>query len=160
MMQTIISVLGTILGVILGWTLNCLYDRNAKKVKLCYSLQPATDRDGIIEPELRTKYSDSDYCIQVYNVGITPFLLEKFSLVYDNCIIVDCVIVENNKAIMPYENYTYHLNEQEYDSILHYCNKISIKKCDIIAYDVSGEKCISQLDLFLPNIQKSFCGCE
>lgn len=156
MLQTIISVIGTILGTILGWSLNCLYEQKVRKVKLCYSLQPAGNRDELVEYELRTKYSESDYCIEIYNIGTTPYFLEKFSLVYKHGIIVDCIIVENNKAIMPYERYTYHLNEQEYDSILYHCKKSDIKKCKVFAYDVADKRCVGEIDLFLPHLQSNF----
>lgn len=159
MLQTIISVIGTLLGTVLGWTLNCLYEQRTKKVKLCYSFQPVANRDELVEHELRTKYSQSDYCIQIYNIGTTPCFLEYFSLVYKNTIIVDCFILENDKAIMPYERYIYHLNEQELDAILYHCNKSNIKKCKVFAYDVGGKKCSSEIDLFIPNLQ-SFCGCD
>lgn len=156
MIQTIISVLGTILGTILGWSLNCLYENNVRKVKLCYSLQPA-NQDELTEHELRTKYSESDYCIEIYNVGTTPYLLEKFSLVYKKKIIVDCIIIDNNKAIMPYGSYTYHLNEQEYDCILHHCKKSDIKKCKVFSHDVAGKRCIGEIDLSLPHLQSNDC---
>lgn len=157
MLLTIISVLGTLLGTILGWSLNCLYENNVRKVKLCYSLQPVANQDELVEYELRTKYSESDYCIEIYNVGNTPYLLERFSLVYKKSIIVDCFIVEDNKAIMPYESYTYHLNQQEYDSLLYHCNKSDIKECKVFAYDVGGKRCVGEIDLFLPHMQSN-CG--
>lgn len=120
-------------------------------------MQPVANQDELIERELRIKYSESDYCIEIYNVGNTPYLLERFSLIYKSCIIVDCIIAENNKVIMPYESYTYHLNEQEYDSLLYHCRKSDIKECKVFAYDVGGKKSVGKMDLFLLRMQ-FFCG--
>lgn len=157
MIQTIISVIGTILGTILGWSLNCLYEQKIRKVRLYYSLQPEANQHELVEQELRTKYSESDYCIEIYNIGNTPYFLERFSLKYNKVIIADCYIVENNRVIMPHESYTYHLTEQEYNTIFYHCKEGDIKKCKVFAYDVGGKKCKGEIDLFLPYTQ-SFCG--
>lgn len=151
MIHTIITAISTILGAIIGWSLNYCSEAERRKIRLCYSLQTAESIDTI-EPELRTKYSESDYCIQIYNVGNTPYVLESFYLVHKKKIIVHCVITDNN-AIMPYEKYTYRLTEQEYDSILFHCKESNIKKCKVHAYDVGGKKCKGEIDLFLPHIQ-------
>lgn len=153
--QTVISVTGTLLGTILGWYLNCLYEQKVRKVKLCYSLQPVANQNELVEHNLRTKYSKSDYCIEIYNIGSTPYLLERFSLVHKNNTIVDCVITESDKSIMPYNFSTYHLSEQEYDAILYHCKESNIKKCKIVAYDVADKKCVGKIDLFLPHIQSN-----
>lgn len=150
--NTIVSVCGTIFGTVLGWTLNCLYAKRTNKAKLCFSLQPAADTDNI-EPESRTKYSDSDYCIEVYNIGNVPFILEQISLRYGNKIITDCIVIEENKTLLPYEHYKYRLNMQEYDAILWHCKENNLKECKVIAYDISGKGIKSHLDLVLPCIQ-------
>ena len=57
---------------------------------------------------------------------------------------------------MPFESYTYHLNEQEYDAILYHCKESNIKKSKIFAYDVGGKKCKGEIDLFLPSMQSNY----
>ena len=152
MIETIINVVGAIFCTVLGWTLNCIYENRAKKVKLTFSLQTSPDIEES-DKALRTKYSPSDYEIQVYNIGSTPYLLNQISLRYEKHTITDCMIIEEDKAIMPYESYIYHLNEQEYDAILWHCKRADLKECKVVAYDVSGKKCKGKLDLVLPYIQ-------
>jgi len=76
----IVNIGCTLLGTILGWFLNVLYENKVKKVKLCYLLQQSANIESNIAPEYRTKYSNSDYCIEVYNVGNTAVILEQISL--------------------------------------------------------------------------------
>lgn len=155
MEEIIISVISTILGSVLGWFLNCVYEKKIKKVKLSYSLQQSADINDT-DHELRTKYSPSDYEIQIYNVSDTPYILNQISLRYGKHTITDCIITEENKTIMPYTNYTYRLNEQEYDAIKWHCKKANLKECKVVAYDVNGKKCIGTLDLILPYLQSRF----
>lgn len=152
---SIISVLGVLSGTILGWTLNCLYDKRARKVKLCYSLQTVATNNERSDESPKNKYSESGYCIQIYNVGQTPYMLENISLRYKNSIIQDLDIIDN-KVVMPYEIYTYSLSMQEYDSIIYHCKKSNLKKCKVFTYDVSNKKCVGFLDLSFPYIQCHF----
>lgn len=150
----IIGVVGTLLGTILGWALNCIYERKKSELRLCFSLQPSNDRDDT-PPEQKTKYSDSGYCIYCYNIGQTPFFYDNMCLYYKKHTIMDCPQSSDAEAIMPYNFYVYELNMQEYKSLLHYCDEYDIKECNIIAYDISGKKCKAKLDLILPSLQAS-----
>lgn len=150
--NTIISVCGTVFGTVLGWTLNCIYSSQMNIAKLCFSLQQAADIEET-EPEVRTKYSNSNYCIEVYNIGNAPFILAQISLRYGKKVITDCIVTEENKTLLPYEHYRYRLNMQEYDAILWQCKENNLKECEVFAYDISGKKIKSRLDLVLPYIQ-------
>lgn len=153
-MVNIIANIGyTLVGTILGWVLNVLYENKVKKVKLCYSLQQLANVEDNVNLELRTKYSDSDYCIEIYNVGSTPIVLEQISLRYEKKVIVDCIITDENKTIQPYDHYTYTLNMQEYDAILWHCKNANLKRCKVSAYDVSGKRIKGSIDLVLPYLQ-------
>ncbi len=158
MINIMINIGCTLIGTIFGWLLNVLYKNRVKKVKLCYSLQPSTNIKDDVNFELRTKYSDSDYCIEVYNVGSTSILLERISLRYKNTIIIDCIITDENKAMKSCSHYIYRLNMQEYNAILRHCKTANLKKCKVISYDVSGKKIKGSMDLFLPYLQTCFKG--
>ena len=153
---TLIGVLGTLFGTVLGFILNYLQDSRNKKIKLCFSLQPSNMEEELIDKELRTKTSESGYCIQIYNIGQIPFLFEQISLRYKKSIITDCFNTDEQKAIMPYQGCYYKLSEQDYDAILHHCKKSNLKECKVIAYDVSGKKGKGKLELILPSIQADF----
>lgn len=150
---TIISVIGALAGAIIGSELTHYFDKQDKKIKLCFSIQPS-DEGNETEPEYRTKTSYSDYCIVIYNIGQTPVVLERISLRHKK-IITDCII-PNVITLMPYKSYTYQLTEQEYNAILFYCKHFQIKKCRVIAYDVGERSYRSELDLFLPHMQCDF----
>ncbi len=152
----IVNIGCTLLGTILGWFLNVLYENKVKKVKLCYSLQQSASIESNIAPEYKTKYSDSDYCIEVYNVGNTAVILEQISLRYKKRIITDCVITDEDKTIQPYGHYTYQLTMQEYDDIQWHCKNSNLKRCKVVAYDINGKRIRGSIDLILPYLQVNF----
>lgn len=151
--MAIIGVGGTLLGTVLGWALNCLQDSRSKKLKLCLSLQPGNLDSELMDEDLRTKTSESGYCMQIYNIGQMPFFFEQISLQYKKITIIDCINIEEQNVILPFKSYIYQLNMQEYNSILYHCKNSKLKECKVIAYDISGKKAKSKLDLTLPAIQ-------
>lgn len=152
---TIITVIGTLVGAVIGSVLTHHYDKQSRKVKLCFTLKHSGNEDRD-KTEHRIKTSPSDYCITVYNLGQTPFIIEQISLRHKKIgVITDCIIPEG-KTLMPYESFSYQLNEQEYDSIRYHCKQSDIKKCNIAVYDVGGKACKGELDLFLPHMQSDF----
>ncbi len=152
----IVNVSCTLLGTILGWLLTVLYENKIKKVKLYYSLQQSADIESNTDPEYRTKYSDSDYCIEVYNVGNTSIILEQISLRHKKGIVTDCVITDEDKTIQPFGHYTYQLSMQEYDAIQWHCEKANLKRCKVDAYDINGKRIRGSIDLILPYLQVNF----
>ena len=155
MLEIIIDIVCAIFCTVLGWFLNCIYEKRIQKVKLSYFLQQSADINEI-DHDLRTRYSPSDYEIQIYNISDTPYILNQISLRYKKHTITDCIIAEENKVIMPYTGFTYRLNEQEYDAIRWHCKKADLKECKVVTYDVSGKKCTGKLDLILPYLQSRF----
>lgn len=153
-LTAIITSISTIIGAILGWGLGTINERMNNRVKLCFTLQPY-DNGDLIEPELRTKTSESGYAIRVHNVGKVPFLLEQISLRIGNRTMVDCII-DDVKSLVPYDSIVYQLNQQEYDALLYHCKENSISECKVISYDVAKKRCESKLDLFLPKMQSEF----
>lgn len=128
-----------------------IFNFRIEKVKLNYSLQIATDTNET-ESSLRTKYSESDYCLQIYNTSSTPYILKYVSLRYEKHIITDCILTEEI-TLRPYEKYVYRFSEQEYDTICWHCEKSDLKNCKAIAYDINNKKSTGKLDLILPYLQ-------
>lgn len=126
--MAIIGVGGTFAGTVLGWALNCLQDSRNKKLKLCFSLQPSNLDSELIDEDVRTKTSESGYCIQICNIGQIPFFFEQISLQNKKITIIDCINAEEQKSILTYKNYIYQLNMQEYNSILYHCKKAKLKE--------------------------------
>ncbi len=151
----IIGVAGTLLGTILGWILNCVYESRKSKFRLCVVLQASKDMDDTPR-ELKTKYSNSGYCLHCYNIGQSPFFIDNMTLFHKGTTIIDGIQASGNEAILPYNFCEYELTVQEYDNLLYHCQNLKIKKCDVVAYDISGKKCKAKLDLFHPAMQSSF----
>ena len=57
----------TILGVIIGWGLNEVSAIRRAKPKLCFKLNSTPDSE-LVEAELRTKTSASEYSIDIYSL--------------------------------------------------------------------------------------------
>lgn len=144
-----LTVIGTLLGTVLGWVLNYLQDKINKKTRMCFSLQTGNVNEEIDEKDLESKYYKSDYCIQIYNIGQKPYLLDNLSLQYRRNTITDCTIDKDIKLIMPYRSLSYQLNKQDYDNIVYHCKKENLKKCKVVAYDINGKKTKGFLDLYL-----------
>ena len=154
-LTAIITSVSTIIGAILGWGLGTINERMNNRVKLCFSLQ-SYDNGDLIEPEYRTKTSESGYAIRVYNVGKVPFLLEQISLRKGSGrTIIDCVVFDV-RPLVPYGSMTYQLSQQEYNTLLYYCKESDISECEAIAFDVTKKKCKGKVDLFLPTLQLEF----
>jgi hypothetical protein len=152
LIMAIIGVIGTLLGTILGWALNCIQERRNNRIKLCFSLRASGLEDELIKEELRTKYSESGYCMQIYNIGQIPFLFDIFlcSIKKQHILIA---LIQRNK--MQY----YHIRAIFIDSVCRsmiqfcHCKKEKLKECEVVAYDISGKKSKGRLDLILSVVQ-------
>lgn len=156
MIQTILAGIFTIVGTILGWTLNGIRENLNRKVKLCFQLQITEDQNELPPLECRTKTSESGFGLEIYNIGQTPVFIDYVRLYYRKTIIVDCFMTE--LRLMPYEKSTYNLMMQDYDAILYHCKKLNVKKCKVAAYDVIGKREKGELDISW--LQEPFCGEE
>ena len=139
----VLGIIGTLLGAALGWLLNSL----SLKPKLCFVLKEQQNKDELTSKELRNKYSDSDYTVEIFNLGSTPVAVGTFGIYYKKTTLLDGADID--KIIKPYETIVYELNEQNIDTIRYHCKKSGIKKCDVIAYDVTGKRIKSVLDTTL-----------
>ena len=80
MFELICNGLFTLLGVFIGWFLNQVSSVRQARPRLCFCFCN-TSKDELIEKELRTKTSASDYGIEIYNVGQSPFIKENCWLI-------------------------------------------------------------------------------
>ena len=99
------------------------------------------------DKELRTKYSNSDYSIEIYNLGPTPFILDRFTLMHKKGMLIECPVTEEDKTLSQQKNMVYILQEQDAETLHWFCKKNRPKKCKVLAYDIAG-KCIkTKLDV-------------
>lgn len=99
------------------------------------------------DKEFRTKYSNSDYSIEIYNLGPTPFILDRFTLMHKKGMLIECPVTEEDKTLSQQKNMVYILQEQDAETLHWFCKKNRPKKCKVLAYDIAG-KCIkTKLDV-------------
>lgn len=133
-MDLIIGVLGAVIGAFAGWFLNEWSTSRRERPKLCFQMVN-TPESELIPKEYRTKTSESEFGIEIFNVGKTTVHLEHFSLCYENVILVDC-FMEDVVALRPDERTTYTMMEQDTKALQRHCNQKRFEKCDVIAYTV------------------------
>lgn len=147
MNEIIINVVCSIFCVVLGVSLDRIFQKRSEKPKLHFSLQSADE----INNEYGTKYSPSGYQIEITNVSEKPYLLTQISLLNENKVMVDCFV--DNEILQPFGCCIYELSNQEYNAIKWHCKKTGIQKCTVVAYDKTDKRVKGELDLFLPYMQ-------
>lgn len=140
-----IGIAGTIGGTVLGWWLNKKSSQKEKEPKLCFLLVRSQNEEDLTPRNQRTKYSDSGFGVKIYNLGMTPVIINEFGLYYKDDIVTDGLVVD--KTIVPYEYTIYELSQQEYDNICDYCRNDDMKKCDIVVYDVAEKRIEETMDV-------------
>lgn len=145
----------SILGVVVGWFLNEISAKYRAKPKLCFKTTSTPD-DELIEKEMRTKTEMSEYSIEIYNIGQSPFLLQNFSLYHNKKLLIDCHVVENERTILPYQRMSYTLMEQEANTLERHCRKLKFKDCKVWAYDIEGKRIKTTLDVSWIALRASF----
>ena len=143
-----------IAGVVIGWALNELTIVFRKRPKLCFQMVQTPD-DELIEKERRVKNSPSEYGIEIFNIGENPFILENFEICYEQKLLVDCRISENDRIILPYHSTVYTLSEQEANTLARNCKKEHFEKCQIIAHSVDDKTAEGLLEVPLLAIRAS-----
>lgn len=136
----------TLLGVILGQS----FSRYNNRTRLVFVPEGTPDSE-LVEKELRTKTSLSEWSICIYNVGTSPYFPDSFYISYKGKLLVECYdICTENKVILPSDSYTYTLMEQDasalqdnfskyykkpgrlYMCIMHFLQKIPIVQNHIV----------------------------
>lgn len=141
-----ISGVFSILCVVAGWWLNEASTKRREKPKLCFNMTGTPD-DELQSKETRTKTSNSDYGIEVYNIGSSPFIMERFSLYHKKKLLVECHFDEPDRAILPYKSIVYTLMEQQADALEYHCEEEKFDQCSVIAYDIEGKQFKCSLDV-------------
>ena len=131
-MDGLIQLVGGLAGVVIGWLLNEL---------------TGTPDSEVIEKGLRTKTSASEYSIEIYNFGQSPFILDQFALYDKGKLLIDCHITEQERTILPYKSMVYTLMEQEANALMFHCKQRRFQACQVTAFDVRGKKVSAKLDV-------------
>ena len=126
-------------GVVLGWILNVLTTVVRERPKLCFQMVATPDSE-LTEKECRIKTSPSGQGIEIFNMGVKPFVLEKFEVSHKKKLLVDCYLPETDRIILPYHNVVYTLTEQESDAIDWHCKDEHFEICQITAYGIDGKR--------------------
>lgn len=151
----IISLGVTIIGAFAGWSLNEYSTFRRERPKLRFQMMH-TPENTLTEKTLRTKTSISEYSIEIFNVGKNTFILDYFSLIYKDKLLIDCFIDADKRVILPNENIVYTLMEQDTNALQYHCNQYQFEKCDVIAYSIDGKKAKGKLELPLFTLQANF----
>ena len=145
-MDGLIQLVGGLAGVVIGWLLNECSTRFRTRAKLCFKLTGTPDSE-VIEKGLRTKTSPSEYSIETYNFGQSPFILDQFALYDKGKLVIDCHITEQERTILPYKSMVYTLMEQEANALMSHCKQRRFQTCQVTAFDVRGKKVSAKLDV-------------
>lgn len=142
----LINGLFVLIGVIVGWGLSEVSTSLRSRARLCFTLTQLHNNE-LIEKELRTKTSLSEYSIEVSNVGQSPCLIEYIELRHKGTIVIDCFLEEGKKLLKPFHSSAYELMEQDANALEWHCKEDRFDHCKVIAYSVDGKKYKGKLDI-------------
>lgn len=136
----------TVLGVIIGWGLNEVSAARRLKPHLCFKLNSTPDAE-LVEEGLRTKTSSSEYCIEIYNVGQTPVILESFELTSKGQLIIQCPLFGPDMVILPFQSKTFVLMQRDAEALEWHSKELGFKQCKVTAIAVDGKQISGNLDV-------------
>ena len=134
--------------------LDSFINRRSKKPKLLFKLVSTTPSE-LIEKRFRTSTSNSEYTIDVYNLGADPYILERFSLTHRKNLILDYFIDDDDNTIQPYKHKKCILMEQDADALTWHQKKGKLKKCTVIVFDTQGKRYSTEMDIEFLSINSS-----
>ena len=112
-----------------------------QKPRLVCKLYYTPDNE-LVEKSLRTKYSTSEYGIEIINTGDKAILIDSFALCYKQATIVDgCEISRDERCIEPNKSIIYTFAQQQAEVLCYHCHKNNLKECDVYV-DIIGGKTI------------------
>ena len=129
--------------------------RRSGKPRLLFNLGNTTPSE-LMEKCFRTSTSNSEYTIDVYNLGADPYILERFSLTHGKKLIIDYFIENDDKIIQPYTHKKYILMEQDADALTWHQKNGKLKKCTVIAFDIQGKRHSTEMDIECLSFNSSF----
>lgn len=147
-----ISIISVVIGAFLGHFLS----NRDKKPKISIVVTYSNGED-VTPIENRTKYSDTEFCIELFNLGSRPIVLDEFILKNKNKM-VPCTLVGKERIVAPFQSVSYNLNQQELDNIIHWKKVYGTSKCKIIMCMINGEKLKQKMDLSLFNLGLPYDG--
>ena len=150
MIDEIIGAAISIVSVIIGIIINRFITLQDRKPKVCCSLTHTPDEE-VIEAEARTKTSQTEYSVEIFNLGTQPVIFDIFRIYYKRkkqSMIVDCPILEDNRVVMPYKSVIYILEQQDLRNLMFWCKKFNFRKCKVLIYCVDGKTIKSKIDLW------------
>lgn len=142
----LIPMFSSLIGVVVGWGLNIIssYVANKPLLKFVFSGVKETDTDD--DPSLRTKTSLSGEVLTVYNIGKRPVVLEYIRLERNGKVLIDCFLNDDQQIIEPYKTAEYQFMEQDRKALQEACNEEPFRKCDVVAYEISGNIISDEID--------------
>lgn len=126
--------------------IDIIVDKLSSKPRLQFAIT-GTRPSELDDKELRTKYSNSDYSIEIYNLGPTPFILDQFVLVHKKGLYIQCPVTEEDKTLSQQKNMVYILQEQDAETLRWFCKRDRFNKCEVWAYDINGKRIKTKLDV-------------
>ena len=127
-------------------TIDIIADVLSSKPRLQFAIT-GTRPSELDDKERRTKYSNSDYSIEIYNLGPTPFILDRFTLVHKKGMLIECPVTEEDKTLSQQKNMVYILQEQDAKTLCWFCKRDKFEKCKVWAYDITGKRIKTKLDV-------------
>ena len=159
--DSILSVLGTLAGALMGWGLSEFSKKRAARPNVVFGLC-GTPEDELTEKEFRTKTSLSEFTLEIFNLGTSPVVLQGFDLSYKRSFITDCSLDEKDRVILPFHSIKYSFMEQETKEILRCAYENNTDECTVTAYCLSGNQGLrrktikGKLDISWPHLISTF----
>ncbi|MBE5898098.1 MAG: hypothetical protein E7279_00675 [Lachnospiraceae bacterium] len=147
-MNLLIPSITSVIGVFIGFGLNLLSSHLMNKPKLSIAIKN-TQNDLIDDIETRTNTGNSEYSVEVFNIGQKHIIIDYFELYYKKGIIVPCHIDENDRVISPNNFIRYVLMEEDKSALMHYCSNEMINKCYVRVYLIDKKIINYEIDLSL-----------
>lgn len=130
--------------------------------KLLFSRPPLicrlynTPKSELIDRSRRTKYSDSEYGLEIINVGEKAFLIDRFALWNKKSIIIGmCAVTREDRCIEPNKSIIFTFSQQDAETLCYHCHKSNLKTCDVHILSIDGKTINVKLDVDPITLQMS-----
>ena len=134
------------LELFVGWLLKRLENHFDDRPRLRFELLP-TPKDECLPKEKRTKESNSDYRIQIWNIGKKPIILKQIALFNEEKMVTNCAPFTEPQLIEPFNSIIYQMDYQEADNIQWHCNRDFFECLNVKAYDIEDKTISGKLSV-------------
>ena len=145
----LIGVAGVLSGTVLGWFLS------KSQVKLSFGIGVNPDYEDTKSTGTQSGREVSRYQITCFNTGDKPFMLYSLSVIYQYKKI-ELTLFNPESAINPYQMYSFVLSKSEYEKLDSFICNIKLNKLKAIAYDVSGKKHYTTIQIYVYKLASVF----